>query len=165
MPAALLQQQHRRSSAWLDPADDRDYRGFLYREATRRGIDPAIAEAVANSEGGLMEPARLGDFSGPPWHTGKSWWAFQLHYGGAGTPYASWGGSAGMGNSFTALTGWMPGDPRAWRDAMRYALDAAKSGGWGPWYGAAAYGINGYRGIDRSVIWVGTPDAEWDYRR
>lgn len=166
--STILQQQQRRRTigpAWLDPADDTDYRGFLYREAPRRGIDPGVAERVVNHEGSLTEPARMGDFSGPPWYSGKSWWAFQLHYGGAGTPYAAWGGSAGMGNSFTELTGWAPGDPRAWRDAMRYALDAARAGGWGPWYGAAAEGITGFDGIDRSVPWNGTPDSEWDYLR
>ena len=45
-----------------------------------------------------------------------SWWPFQLHYGGAGTPYEQWGNVAGMGNDFTAQTGWQPGDPRAWKD-------------------------------------------------
>ena len=140
-----------------------EYEQFVRDEAARRGIDPDTAVIVANSEGSLTEPARLGDFSGPPWHSGKSWWAFQLHYGG--DDYAEWGGSAGMGNSFTRDTGWAPGDPNAWRDAARYALDAVKRGGWGPWYGAAARGITGFDGIDRSAPWDGTPAEEWDYRQ
>ena len=107
------------------------FQDFNRHESLRRGIDPAVSEAAWNTEGGLTEAARLGDFSGPPWYSGKSWWAAQLHYGGEG--YESFGRTAGMGNSFTAKTGWQPGDPRAWRDALRYALDAVKAGGWGPW--------------------------------
>jgi hypothetical protein len=104
-------------------------------------------------EGGVSEPARRGTFS-----TGSSWWPFQLHYGGAGTPYASLGNVAGMGNDFTALTGWQPGDPAAWKDSVDYALDKAKAGGWGPWYGAAAAGIHGFDGISRALGgWITEP--------
>jgi hypothetical protein len=126
-------------------------------ESAKRGIDPDIAAIVANSEGGLTEPAREGAFA-----TGHSWWAFQLHYGGVG--FERFGTTAGMGNSFTALTGWQPGDPLAWRDAMRYALDGARRGGWGAWFGARANGITGFTGIDRSQPWDGTPPNEWDYK-
>lgn len=135
-----------------------EFESFLRAEAQRRGIDPDKAVIVANSEGGLTEPARRGTFD-----TGSSWWAFQLHYGGAG--YERYGTVAGMGNNFTALTGWQPGDPAAWRDAMRYALDAVKRGGWGPWYGAAARGITGFDGVNRAFAWNGTPVDEWDYRK
>lgn len=139
------------------------YEVFLQAQTPRRGIAFDVARTVANREGGLTEPARLGDFSGPPWYSGKSWWAYQLHYGGKG--YESWGRSAGMGNSFTTLTKWAPGDPNAWRDAMRYALDRVRAGGWGPWYGAAAAGITGFYGVNRAVPWNGTPDEEWDYKK
>ena len=135
-----------------------EYEAFCRAEAMRRGIDPEKAVIVANSEGGLTEPARVGKFN-----TGWSWWMYQLHYGGKG--YEQYGTTAGMGNSFTALTGWAPGDPRAWRDACRYALDAVARGGWGPWYGAAARGITGFDGVDRTRNWQGTPAEEWDYRK
>ena len=135
-----------------------EYETFLRDEAKRRGIDPDKAVIVANAEGSLTEPARRGTFS-----TGSSWWAYQLHYGGAG--YEKYGNVAGMGNSFSALTGWAPGDPLAWKDAMRYALDTVKRGGWGPWYGAAARGITGFDGVDRAHPWNGTPVDEWDYRK
>jgi len=139
-----------------------EYESFLRASAEARGISADIAARVANTEGGLTEPARCGDFSGPPWYSGKSWWALQLHYGGAGTPYAAWGGSAGMGNGFTTLTGWQPGDPAAWRDACRYGLNRARTGGWGAWYGAAAIGITGFMGIDRQHAWDANAEV-WDY--
>ena len=139
-----------------------DIEQFIREAAAARGINPDIAVRVANTEGGVTEPARLGDFSGPPWYSGKSWWALQLHYGGAGTPYAAWGGSAGMGNGFTTLTGWQPGDPAAWRDAARYGLNRARTGGWGAWYGAASVGITAYMGIDRQQPWDATAEV-WDY--
>jgi hypothetical protein len=136
------------------------YEQFIREAARVRGIDPDIAVRVANSEGSVTEPARLGDFSGPPLFSGKSWWPFQLHYGGAG--YEHFGTVAGMGNGFTALTGWQPGDPNAWRDATRYALNRAKASGWGAWYGAAHVGIGRWDGIDRNHPWDAAAEP-WDY--
>lgn len=135
-----------------------DGEAFIRAEATRRGIDPDKAVTVAESEGGTTPPGNVGKFN-----TGWSFWPFQLHYGGQG--YERFGTVAGMGNSFTAATGWQPGDPAAWRDSVRYALDSAKRNGWGAWYGAKARGITGYHGIDRALYWAGTPDDEWDYRK
>lgn len=120
-----------------------DVEGYIRRAAAQRGIDPDTAIRVAQGEGGLV-PNRTGSFK-----TGKSFWPFQLHYGGAGTPYASYGNVAGMGNAFTEKTGWQPGDPNAWQAATDYALDAAKQQGWGAWYGARNQGITGYQGISR----------------
>lgn len=135
---------------------------FIRDAAAMRGINPDIAVRVAETEGGVTEPARKGDFSGPPWYSGISFWAYQAHYGGAGTPYAAWGNTAGMGNGFTTLTGWQPGDPAAWRDCARYCLNRARTGGWGAWYGAASVGITDFMGIDRQVHFE--PNAEvWDY--
>lgn len=118
---------------------------YIRQAAAQRGIDPDIAVRVAQSEGGLV-PNRTGAFA-----TGRSFWPFQLHYGGAGTPYEKYGTVAGMGNTFTAKTGWQPGDPEAWQAATDYALDAAKQQGWGTWYGARNQGITGYQGIDRNA--------------
>jgi hypothetical protein len=135
---------------------------FIRTAASARGINPDIAVRVCETEGGVTEPARLGDFSGPPWYSGKSWWALQLHYGGAGTPYAAWGGSAGMGNGFTTLTGWTPGTEAAWRDAARYGLNRARTGGWQSWYGAQSVGITGFMGVDRQHPWDANSEV-WDY--
>lgn len=128
---------------------------FIREAAAKRGITPDVAVMVAKREGGVDEPARVGKFA-----TGWSFWPFQLHYGGPG--YEQFGTVAGMGGAFTELTGWQPGDPNAWRDSVRYALNRAKAGGWTPWYGAAAAGVSQWYGIDRSVPW--DADSErWDY--
>lgn len=131
--------------------------GFIRQAATARGIDPDTAVRVARSEGGVDEYAKRGTFS-----TGSSWWPFQQHYGGAG--YEQYGNVAGQGNGFTALTGWQPGDPAAWKDSVRYALNRAKRDGWGAWYGAAAAGIGRWDGIDRSHPWDANTET-WDYER
>lgn len=108
--------------------------------------------------------------AGAPFETGSSWWPFQLHYGGLDPAdwgdkrrdYRYLGDTPGQGNGFTKLTGWEPGDPDAWRDSIRYALNRAKSDGWGAWYGAKANGVTWYDGIDREHPW--DADAElWDY--
>ncbi len=132
---------------------------FIRDEAAPRGIDGDTAVTVARMEGGTAPPGLVGEFD-----TGCSWWQFQLHYGGPEYPQYGVPGTsvAGMGNDFSAFTGWAPGDPAAWRDACRYALNRAKEGGWGPWYGAAAAGITGFDGIDQSVAW--DPNSQtWDY--
>lgn len=115
---------------------------YIRQAAIARGIDPEIAMRVARSEGGT-EVAKRGTFN-----TGSSWWPYQLHYGGKG--YEQFGNTAGMGNSFTAQTGFQPGDPAAWRASVDYALDRAKSSGWGDWYGARAQGITGMMGIGQT---------------
>ncbi len=128
---------------------------FIRDAAAKRGIDPDIAVRVANSEGGTLPPGNVGKFS-----TGWSFWPFQLHYGGAG--YEKYGTVAGMGTGFTALTGWQPGDPNAWRDSVRYALNRAKANGWGAWYGAAHVGVGQWDGIDRTHPWDAAAEP-WDF--
>jgi len=129
---------------------------FICDEAGLRGIEPQVACDVAKSEGGTAAPGLVGHFS-----TGYSFWQYQLHYAMAGMPGVT-DPTAGMGEGFTDLTGWRAGDPEAWRDACRYALNTAKRDGWGAWYGAAAIGITGYDGIDQSVAW--DPNSQvWDY--
>ena len=119
-----------------------EVRSYITQAAQQRGIDPDIALKVAQSEGGF-EAARRGTFK-----TGSSWWPFQLHYGGKG--YEELGNVAGMGNSFTAQTGYQPGDPNAWQAATDYALDRVQKAGWGDWYGAKAQGITGMMGVGQA---------------
>jgi hypothetical protein len=128
---------------------------FIKGAAQKRGINGSIAIRVAKSEGGVNEYAARGTFA-----TGSSWWPFQLHYGGPGYEYL--GTVAGMGTGFTKLTGWQPGDPNAWRDSIRYALNRAKASGWGAWYGAAHVGVAQWEGIDRDAPWDANAET-WDY--
>lgn len=128
---------------------------FLNIASVVRAIDPAVTRRVADHEGGTDEYAKRGTFL-----TGSSWWPLQLHYGGEGYEYL--GTEAGMGNGFTALTGWQPGDPRAWRDSIRYALNRVRIGGWTPFYGAAAAGVGKWDGINRDAFWDANAEI-WDY--
>ncbi len=136
---------------------DGTVRAYIKQAASARGIDPGIAIRVADSEGGSDDPMRIGRFK-----TGWSFWPFQLHYGGANTPYAMFGDTAGMGNSFTANRNYEPGDPNAWKPSTDYALDVARSDGWKQWYGAAAVGIGRWDGIPGHATggWVGLHGPE-----
>jgi len=125
---------------------------YIRQAAIARGIDPDTALAVAMHEG--TNPA-TGRFDSPAqegvFPTGRSYWPFQLHYGGAGTPYAQYGSVAGMGNDFTAQTGWQPGDPRAWKDATNFALDQAVANpkGWALWYGSVPARVAPQQGLPK----------------
>jgi hypothetical protein len=104
---------------------------YIADAAAKRGIDPGTALAVAYHEGTATgQPNARGTFA-----TGSSWWPFQLHYGGPG--YEQFGTVAGLGNDFTAQTGYQPGDPRAWQAATDFALDTVLHRGWYPtFYGS-----------------------------
>ena len=122
---------------------------YIRQAAQARNIDPDTAVAVALHEG--TNP-KTGRFDNPAqeaiFSTGRSYWPFQLHYGGAGTPYAAWGNTAGMGNEFTAQTGWQPGDPRAWQAAVDFALDQTLKRGWYPtFYGSVPAGVAPRQGL------------------
>ncbi len=114
----------------------------IRRKATQRAIDPNIAVRLASFEGGVTEPMRVGIFE-----TGRSFWPFQLHYGGG--KWSSWGNQAGLGNSFTDQTGLQPGVAANWDESNTYALDYAKKHGWGAWYGRGPAGIGEWEGIQR----------------
>lgn len=126
------------------PGSDGEIAAYITQAAQSRGIDPRFALLIAEHEGGVNEYNRRGTFS-----TGSSWWPYQLHYGGAGTPYAQYGDTAGMGNDFTARTGYQPGDPNAWKASVDFALDHARRYGWGAWYGRGPAGVGEWDGIPR----------------
>jgi hypothetical protein len=136
-----------------DPANPApgEIQTYIDQAARARGIDPATAVSVAYFEGGrdpqnpsqpaFSNPAVRGTFS-----TGSSWWPFQLHYGGPG--YQQYGTTAGLGNDFTAQTGYQPGDPAAWRASVDFALDTALQRGWYPtFYGSQPAGVSRWQGI------------------
>ena len=129
--------------------------GYIANAAAARGIDPGIALRIAQHEGGLEEYNKVGKFA-----TGWSWWPFQLHYGGKG--YEHFGTTAGMGNTFTKETGWAPGDPKAWKDSIDYALNHARKYGWSAWYGRGPAGVGAWEGIPGHAAggWVGLNGPE-----
>lgn len=133
-----------------DPEVNNAVRAYITQQARARGMDPAIALEIADREGGTD---KYGGNEGV-FPTGKSYWAYQLHYGGAGTPWASYGNTAGMGNDFTNRFGFQPGDPAGWQAAIEFALDNALRSGWQPWYGRQA---NPARGLREIGVWEGIP--------
>lgn len=106
----------------------------------QRGIDPDIAVRVARSEGGtdgyIQSKVRKNGVQEP------SFGPFQMLVGGGDTGFP-----VGMGNDFQMRTGLDPRDPANAQRSIDFALDQAKTGGWGPWYGAKALGITGMQGI------------------
>jgi hypothetical protein len=115
-----------------DPISD-----YIAYAANQRGIDPATALRVAQSEG-------LNSYTGD---SGSSFGPFQLHYGGV----AGGGNSVnGLGDDFTKATGLDARDPATIKQQIDFALDHASQNGWGAFHGAAKSGISAYDGIKMS---------------
>lgn len=133
-------------------------RRHIIEAAAEREIDPSVALRIAHHEGGEDDYMRIGKFD-----TGWSFWPFQLHYGGKGYEY--FGDTAGMGTGFTQKTDWQPGDWRAWKDSIDYALDVARRHGWSQWYGRKPAGVGAWEGIPGHAAggWVGLqgPELGW----
>lgn len=98
-----------------------DKEAFIRAEAIKRGIDPNVAMRVAKSEG-------FGSYVGDQ---GTSFGSFQLHYKN-NIPGLS---NGGLGDAFTKKTGLDARDPATEREQIKFALDEAAKGGWGPWHG------------------------------
>lgn len=104
---------------------------YIRHAAQKRGIDPEVALKVAMSEGGVNDPFRQSDVVKNGVRE-QSYGPFQLYMNG------------GLGNE--ALEKGI--DPRKdWQSGIDFALDKAKEGGWGPWYGAQKIGVTGMQGI------------------
>lgn len=115
---------------------------YIVEAAKKRNIDPAIALAVARSEG-------LAQYVGD---RGSSFGPYQLHYGNVAN-----GGMAvsGLGDDFTRKTGLNARDPNTQKAQIDFALDYASQHGWGPWHGwkgAADAGLGGARGAQTNHI-------------
>lgn len=121
---------------------------YIRQAAQARGIDPDVAVAVARSEGLNANPEE-------GWQSNvvkdgvrePSFGPFQLYMGG------------GLGNKFQAKTGLDPRDPSTVFKQIDFALDEAKRGGWGPWYGAKAIGLSEREGLDVAPASQATPEA------
>lgn len=107
------------------------------------GIDPDIAVAVARSEG--LAPGVWQSNVQQPYGRERSYGAFQLHV-------APEGRNPGLGNEFVAKTGLDPADPANWEAVNKFALDAARRGGWSPWMGAKKIGVTGMAGIGGETV-------------
>jgi hypothetical protein len=125
---------------------------YIRQAAAARGIDPNIALKVALSEGGVTNPTRQSDFVKNGVRE-PSYGPFQLLIGGPGTGFGT-----GLGNKALAA-GIDPRKPENAQAAIDFALDQAKSGGWGPWYGAARAGIGNREGIGAPSPYAALPDG------
>jgi hypothetical protein len=93
---------------------------FIRQEAVKRGIDPDIAVKVARSEG--LRPNTWQSTIVTPAGREPSYGPFQLNL-------------YGLGDKFQRLTGKSITDPATVLDQVRFSLDEASQGGWGPWHG------------------------------
>jgi hypothetical protein len=111
---------------------------YIRAKAVELGIDPDIAVKVARSEGlkeGTWQAEAQLDYGRE-----QSYGPFQLHN-------APKGHRPGMGNDFVRATGLDPSNTDTWDEGIDFALNQAKRGGWGPWFGAKKVGVTGMMGI------------------
>ena len=113
---------------------------YIRQAAAARGIDPDVALRVAMSEGGLENPVNQSSYVKNGVRE-QSYGPFQLYMGG------------GLGNK-ALEAGIDPRDPNQWQKGVDFALDQAKQGGWGPWYGAKKIGVTGMAGIGNAPTQV-----------
>lgn len=97
---------------------------FIRKEAMARNIDPDQAVRVARSEG-------LFAYKYSP--TGQSFVPGEQSFGPFQLNYAASGRS--LGDKFTRMTGFDARDPSTWQEQVKFSLDEASKGGWGPWHG------------------------------
>lgn len=114
---------------------------YIRQAAAQRGINPDIAVRVAKSEG-LAQGVWQSNL-GKNGRREPSYGPFQLLVGGGGSGYPE-----GLGNRFLQATGKHPSDPSTLTAQVDFALDQARTGGWTPWYGAKAAGIDRWAGIN-----------------
>lgn len=113
------------------PPDNSEVHSYIVSKAKDLGISPEVALEVWSREGkaGWQSNYRKNG------KRERSYGPFQLYVDG------------GLGNKFQESTGLDPADPKNWKAGVDFALTQAKTGGWGPWYGARAAGITGFEGI------------------
>lgn len=102
-------------------AERLDSINYIVAAAKKRGIDPAVAVQVAQSEG-------LNRYVGDK---GTSFGPFQLHYRSNIPGFRS----SGLGDAFTKATGLDARDSATTHQQIDFALDYAKTHGWSAWHG------------------------------
>lgn len=110
---------------------------YIAQEAARRNIDPEVALRVWRSEGASGDPreAWQSKVINKRGERERSYGPYQLYMEG------------GLGNEMVDKTGLSPEDPRNWKPSVGFALDQAATGGWGPWHGAKAIGLDEKAGL------------------
>jgi hypothetical protein len=110
---------------------------YIAQEAARRNIDPEVAVRVWRSEGASGDPreAWQSKVINKRGERERSYGPYQLYMEG------------GLGNEMVGKTGLSPEDPRNWKPSVGFALDQAATGGWGPWHGAKAIGLDEKAGL------------------
>lgn len=114
---------------------------YIQQAAKARNIDPAIALRVARSEG-LARGVWQSNVRNKAGLREPSYGPFQMLEGGGKSGFPT-----GLGNAFERATGLEVSDPANARATVDFALNEAAKGGWSPWYGAKAAGIDRWEGI------------------
>jgi hypothetical protein len=115
----------------VPPPDNTEVHQYIVNKSNELGIDPKVSLEVWAREGKAGWQSNFVKNG----KRERSYGPYQLYVDG------------GLGNKFQEQTGLDPSDPKNWKQGVDFALQQAKSGGWGPWYGAKAAGITGFEGI------------------
>jgi hypothetical protein len=110
-----------------------DIEALVHEYAPQFGVNPRAGMRVFGNEGlGGYQSKLIDPKTG---QRERSYGAFQLYMDG------------GLGNEFMKDTGLDPRDPATTPQQVKYAMQKASEGGWGPWKGAARAGMSNWEGI------------------
>ena len=123
------------------PADmsQAEIESIIRQEASLRGIDPDTAISIFRNEGAGSYQSSI-PRSGNGSYGGReaSFGPFQLYTG------------SGLGNEYEQLTGrslLTDNTREGITNQIRFALNEAADGGWGPWYGRIPAGVSEFEGL------------------
>jgi hypothetical protein len=131
------------------PLSQAEIEEIVREEAELRGIDPDTAVAIYRSEGaGAYQSTVPRTGNGSLNGREASFGPYQLYTGG------------GLGNEYERLTGrtlTQDNSVEGITNQIRFALDRAATGGWGPWYGRLTAGVGTRDGLDGA-----SPIGNWN---
>ena len=127
------------SPGYPDNLSDAEIESIIRDEANLRGMDPDTAVAIYRAEGrGSYQSTVPRQGSGSLNGREASFGPYQLYTG------------RGLGNEYEAATGRNLINDNT-RDGVtnqiRFSLDQAARGGWGPWYGRGPAGVSEFQGV------------------
>jgi hypothetical protein len=137
------------SPGYPDDLSNAELEQIIRDEAVLRGINPDTAVAIYRAEGaGSYQSTVPRNGSGSLNGREASFGPYQLYTG------------AGLGNEYETATGRTLTQDNT-RDGVtnqvRFALDEAARGGWGPWYGRGPAGVGEFEGVSGAQ-----PIGNWD---